>query len=350
MHSTAAVKSLRALAGFGRTGRVPCRAMPSVEATVVIPTKDRWQVLSTSALPSALGQEAVELEVIVVDDGSTDATGRVLEELREPRLRVIRHATPHGVARARNAGIAAARGEWVAFLDDDDIWSPEKLRRQIDAAEARQASYAYSAAAWLDEDRRFLSAFEPPDPEGLAARLLRWNELWAGCSNVVARTEVVRRLGAFDEQLFQLADWDLWIRLACNERASAVDDVLVGYVVHSESMLLTDRRDVFAEFHYLTTKHRELSARIGARPDPAKFWRWVAAGQLRAGRRRTAARTYAHGALVSSEPALLLRALASLSGRTGFTSLRAFSRKVRGDDPAKLPALEPPWIASFRDA
>jgi hypothetical protein len=53
---------------------------------------------------------------------------------------------------------------------------------------------------------------------------------------------------------------------------------------------------------------------------------------------------------VSSEPALLLRALASLSGRTGFTSLRAFSRKVRGDDPAKLPALEPPWIASFRDA
>jgi glycosyltransferase involved in cell wall biosynthesis len=324
--------------------------MPSVEATVVIPTKDRWPVLSTSALPSALGQEAVELEVIVVDDGSTDATGRALEELREPRLRVIRHATPHGVARARNAGIAAARGEWVAFLDDDDIWSPEKLRRQIDAAEARQASFAYSAAAWLDEDRRFLSAFEPPDPDGLPARLLRWNELWAGCSNVIARTEVVRRLGAFDEQLFQLADWDLWIRLACNERASAVDDVLVGYVVHSESMLLTDRRDVFAEFHYLTTKHRELSARIGARPDPAKFWRWVAAGHLRAGRRKTAARTYAHGALVSSEPELLLRALASLSGRTGFTSLRALARKVRGDDAAKLPVHEPPWIASFRDA
>ena len=307
-------------------------------------------MLSTSALPSALGQEAVELEVIVVDDGSTDATSRVLEELQEPRLRVIRHATPRGVAQARNAGIAAARGEWVAFLDDDDIWSPEKLRRQIDAAEARQASFSYSAAAWLDEDKRFLRALAPPEPDGLAVRLLRWNELWAGCSNVVARTDVVRRLGAFDEQLFQLADWDLWIRLASDQRAAAVDDVLVGYVVHSESMLLTDRRDVFAEFDYLTTKHRELSARIGARPDAAKFWRWVAAGHLRAGRQRTAARTYAHGAVATREPALLLRALASLFGSTGFTSLRAPVRKLLGDDPAKLPADEPPWIASFRDA
>ena len=324
--------------------------MPSVEATVVIPTKDRWPVLSTSALPSALRQEALELEVIVVDDGSTDATGRALEELMEPRLRVIRHTTPRGVAQARNAGIAAARGEWVAFLDDDDIWSPEKLRRQIDAAEARQASFSYSAAAWLDEDKRFLRALAPPDPDGLPVRLLRWNELWAGCSNVIVRTDVVRRLGAFDEQLFQLADWDLWIRLARDERASAVDDVLVGYVVHSESMLLTDRRDVFAEFHYLTAKHRELSARIGARPDPAKFSRWVAAGQLRAGRQTTAARTYAHGALVNREPGLLLRAFASLFGRTGFTSLRALARKLRGDDPAKLPADEPRWIASFRDA
>jgi glycosyltransferase involved in cell wall biosynthesis len=323
--------------------------VPSVEATVVIPTKDRWPVLSTSALPSALGQEAVELEVIVVDEGSTDATGAALEEFQEPRLRVIRHASPRGVAQARNAGVAAARGEWVAFLDDDDIWSPEKLRRQIDAAHVRDASFAYSAAAWLDERKRFLNAFAPPDPDGLVVRMLRWNELWAGCSNVVARTDVVRRLGGFDEQLFQLADWDLWIRLACDHRASAVDDVLVGYVVHSESMLLTDRRDVFAEFRYLTAKHRDLSARVGTRPDPGKFWRWVAAGHLRAGRRTTAARTYAHGALVSREPASLLRALASLFGRTSFMSLGTVVRKVRGDDPARLPANEPPWIASFRD-
>jgi glycosyltransferase involved in cell wall biosynthesis len=314
----------------------------------VIPTKDRWRVLSTSALPSALGQERVEVEVVVVDDGSSDGTEAALAELREPRLRVVRHSSPRGVARARNAGVAAARGEWVAFLDDDDIWSPEKLRRQIDAAQARQAAFAYSAAAWVDEDKRFLNVFEPPDPEGLASRLLRWNELWAGSSNVVARTEVVRRLGGFDEQLFQLADWDLWIRLACEHRASAVDQVLIGYVVHSDSMLLTDRRDVFAEFRYLTEKHRDLSARLRTRPDAAKFWRWVAAGHLRAGRRLAAARTYAHGAVVTRDPQSFLRALASLTGPTGFVSMRGVARKLGGDEPARLPVTEPSWIASFR--
>jgi glycosyltransferase involved in cell wall biosynthesis len=324
--------------------------VPSVEATVVIPTKDRWRVLSTSALPSALGQAGVEVEVVVVDEGSSDGTDVALRQLREPRLRVIRHSAPRGVAQARNAGVAAARGEWVAFLDDDDLWSPDKLRRQIDAAQARRAAFAYSAVAWLDEHKRFLSALAPPDPDGLAPRLLRWNEMWAGGSNVIVRTEVVRRLGGFDERLFQLADWDLWIRLACEHAAAAVEDVAVGYVVHSGSMLLTDRRDVFAEFHYLTAKHRDLSARLGTRPDAAKFWRWVAAGHLRAGRRVTAARTYAQGAIITHDPGLFLRALASLTGRTGFRSMRALGRTMRGYEPPRPPAAEPPWIASFRTA
>jgi glycosyltransferase involved in cell wall biosynthesis len=320
-----------------------------MEATVVIPTRNRWSVLSTSALPSARRQESVEHEVIVVDEGSTDETAAELANLDEPRLRVIRHDVAQGVAQARNAGIAAARGEWVAFLDDDDVWAPQKLRRQIDAAARGQASFAYSAAAWLDEHKRFVHALAPPDPEGLDARLLRANDLWAGCSNVVARTDVVRRLGGFDERLFQLSDWDLWIRLAADYRAAAVDEVLVGYVVHPGNMLLTDERNVFAEFRYLAVKHRDVAARVGVYPDPAKFWRWVAAGHLRAGRRGAAARTYAHGAFVSRDPKLLLRAAASLPGASTFAAMRAVARRLRGDDPAKLPpGDEPAWIESFR--
>ena len=317
--------------------------------TVVIPTRNRWPILSTSALPSALAQESVEHEVVVVDDGSSDGTSAGLSSLEEPRLRVVRHESAQGVARARNAGIAAARGTWVAFLDDDDLWAPLKLRSQIDAAVAEKASFAYSAAAWLDEQKRFLHSLAPPDPVGLDVRLLRWNEIWAGCSNVIARTDVIQRLGGFDEHLFQLADWDLWIRLAFDGRAAAVDDVLVGYVLHPQSMLLTDRRDVFAEFRYLTEKHRELEARTGARPDAAKFWRWVAAGHLRAGRREAAARTYVEGARVSRDPRLLLRALAALTGRRGMEAARAIGREVHGDDPAKLPHGEPGWIERYRE-
>jgi glycosyltransferase involved in cell wall biosynthesis len=318
------------------------------EVTVVIPTRNRWRLLSTSALPSALGQEGVEHEVIVVDEGSEDGTESELAGLDEPRLSVIRHDEPLGVAQARNAGIAAARGAWIAFLDDDDLWAPRKLRAQIDAASAGGAVFAYTAAAWLDERRRFLHALAPPPAEHLAERLLRWNEIWAGGSNVLARTDVVRRLGGFDERLFQLADWDLWLRLALAGEAAAIDDVLVGYVVQPESMLLTDRRDVFAEFRHLVDKHRETGERLGAAPDAAKFVRWVAAGHLRAGRRRRAAATYARGAVATRRPGLLPRAAFALVGPRAFGAARAASRALRGDDPAKSADAEPEWLERYR--
>jgi GT2 family glycosyltransferase len=319
-----------------------------LEVSVVIPTRNRWRLLSTSALPSAFAQEAVEHEVIVVDEGSEDATPSELASLDEPRLRVIRHETPHGVAQARNAGIAAARGAWIAFLDDDDLWAPQKLRRQLDAAIRADATFAYAAAAWLDGDRRFLHALAPPSPDGLAARLLRWNEIWAGGSNVLVRADAVRQVGGFDEHLFQLADWDLWIRLALDGAAAAVDDVLVGYVIQPESMLLTDRRDVFAEFRHLVEKHGEASSRLGSRPDAAKFGRWVAAGHLRAGRRREAARTYARTAIATRAPGLMARAVVALLGWRGLEVARAFARRIRGDEPAKLAADEPEWIGRYR--
>jgi glycosyltransferase involved in cell wall biosynthesis len=318
------------------------------DVTVVIPTRNRWRLLSTSALPSALEQQDVEHEVIVVDEGSEDETPTGLASLDEPRLRVIHHESPRGVAQARNAGIEAARGDWIAFLDDDDVWAPWKLRRQVDAAVAAEATFAYTAAAWLDGDRRYVHALLPPPPDGLAVRLLRWNEIWAGGSNVLVRRDVVARVGGFDERLFQLADWDLWIRLALEGRGVALEEVLVGYVIQAESMLLTDRRDVFAEFRYLVEKHRETSARLGSRPDAAKFGRWVAAGHLRAGRRRAAAGTYARTALANRAPGLLARAAVALFGWKALQAARAAAQLIRGNDPAKQIADEPAWIGRYR--
>src|SRR5215218_5096689 len=98
------------------------------DVTVVIPTMDRWRLLSERALHSALTQEQVDLEVVVVDDSATDETAIGIAGLNDERVRVIRHEQPQGLQRARNVGIAAARGDWVAFLDDDDVWAPWKLR------------------------------------------------------------------------------------------------------------------------------------------------------------------------------------------------------------------------------
>ena len=103
--------------------------------TAVIPTRGRPELLA-SAIRSALRQTWLNMEVIVVVDGPDAATGEYLETLTDPRLRVVFLAERRGGADARNAGVRAARGEWIAFLDDDDEWLPEKIERQMLAAQA----------------------------------------------------------------------------------------------------------------------------------------------------------------------------------------------------------------------
>jgi hypothetical protein len=100
---------------------------------VVIPSRDRWPFLRT-AVASALAQAEVDVRVVVVDDGSTDATPAELRAVRDPRMRVIRLERTEGVSRARNAGLAHVDAPWVAFLDDDDVWAPRHLSAMLAAA------------------------------------------------------------------------------------------------------------------------------------------------------------------------------------------------------------------------
>jgi len=318
-----------------------------VDVSVVIPTRSRWRLLSTAALPSALEQQDVEHEVIVVDDGSDDETRDRLAAIDDPRLRVVHHDAPLGVARARNAGIEAARGRWVSFLDDDDIWAPQKLRAELDAAESADAVFAYAGGAALDATRRFLFAVAPPDPGTVRRELLSWNVIWCGCSNVLARTDVVQDLRGFDESLFQLADWDLWIRLALAGRAAATPEVLVGYVIHQENMLLVDRRDVFPEMDYLADKHRAAGTAQGVAFDRALFARWVARGHRLAGRRRAAARTYLESAWRNGDLGAIPRALGSLAPGSLVELSRRLAATERRSPLKTMAAPEPEWIARF---
>lgn len=316
------------------------------EVTVVVPTRDRWPLVASTALKAALGQEEIELEVVVVDDGSAEKAPAHLSGLDDQRVRLVRHARPKGVAAARNAGIREAQGDWVAFLDDDDVWAPHKLRRQLDAARACDAGFAYAGAVWVDSDWRLVQGHAPPDAKTLPSALLRWNVIWGGGSNVVARTDLLRSLRGFDETLFQLADWDLWIRLALADSAVALDDVLVALVMHPQSMLLVDRRDVFAEFALLENKHREAAKQFGVRPDAAAFARWVAGGHLRAGRRLAAARAYVRG---TASPGNLVRAVGALVS----PSLLASASGLRTVVPGALPegqrvAERPDWLDLYR--
>jgi hypothetical protein len=236
----------------------------------------------------------------------------------------------------------------VSLLDDDDLWAPRKLRAQVDSAETAGAVFAYSAGGGLDASRRFLFAVPPPDPATVTKALLQWNVIWCGCSNVLARSDVVRALGGFDEQLVQLADWDLWIRLALAGGAAATTEVLVGYVMHDESMLLTDRREVFPEMDRLVEKHGDAARERGVELDQALFARWVARGHRRAGRRTQAARTFLLGARRHGDVGALPRALGSFAPER----LVDVSRRIGGVErrsalkTQRVP--EPNWIARFR--
>jgi glycosyltransferase involved in cell wall biosynthesis len=286
------------------------------EVSVVIPTRNRWPFLSMT-LAGALCQEDVDLEVIVVDDASTDETWPRLAEIQDRRLRRIRHDGKKGVARARNTAMAAARGEWLAFLDDDDFWSPRKLRTQLDTAAARGASFVYAAAVIVDEQRGdIVPDVPPPDPSDLPRALLVRNVIPSPGSNVMARTELVRRLGGFDEGA-GFEDWDLCIRLSAAAPGASCPAVLVGYRWHSGNRALGDRRDLMTDLEYLAEKHHPLCVRCGAEFDRLEFSRYVGSTYRRAGRRSEAALAYWRGAWRYRNLSNAVRAAAALFGDWG---------------------------------
>lgn len=213
--------------------------MSAPAVTVVIPTHGRRARLPIT-LGTALGQRDVDHEVVVVDDGSSDGTAAYLSAHPDPRVRVVRHDSPRGLAEARNAGIAAARGEWVAFLDDDDLWAPDKLASQLRGlAGSPGARWSAVGCIIVDDSLGILRAAHPPTTGELRGRFRASNVIPAGGSGVLASRALVEDVGAFDDRFTFVEDLDLWIRLADRSPIASVDRPLVAYVVHGGNLSLT---------------------------------------------------------------------------------------------------------------
>jgi glycosyltransferase involved in cell wall biosynthesis len=311
------------------------------QVTVVIPTRDRWPTV-TRAVACAVHQQGVDVEVIVVDDGSRDQTIDGLAQVNDERLRVLHLPDSEGGAHARNVGIKEARGAWVAFLDDDDVWSPHKLRLQLEMAHAVEAGFVYARAVHVRYPGIVARAAALPPPGNLAQRLLVGNEIPAGASNVLVRTDLVRELGGFDERLDHLTDWDLWIRLAHAASAGACDEVLVGYVDHAQNRYKHAGDVVGAEFDYLVDKHRAASEAAAVEFDRARFARGTALGHLRVGRRVAASRVYLRSALTDRSLGNATRAAGALLGE-------AFRDRV-ARDTRRRPTCELDWLAGVWDS
>jgi glycosyltransferase involved in cell wall biosynthesis len=313
----------------------------NADVSVVVPTKNRWHVLPR-AVSSALAQVDVRVEVIVVDDGSATHAPAGLPGSSDGRLRLLRHERSRGQASARNTGIAAARAEWVAFLDDDDLWAPHKLRTQIAAARAAGAVFSYTGVLLVDSAMRPVEAIAPPDPEGLLSVVLRSNRIPGGASTVIALTDVVRAVGCWDEHLSVLSDWELWIRLAQAGRAAAVDEPVMAYLQHAGVSTRTSWPEVRAQMDYISQKHSDVLARYRTDLDRAS-WRWYLAWlQGRSGARGAAARGYVSAAA---------RYLRQGNRRVGLLSLKDAGAVLAGRTRTLTggrTTLDPAWLRVYR--
>lgn len=242
--------------------------------TVVIPSKDRPELVRRAML-TALEQEHVDLEVIVVDDGSRVP---VVAASQDERLQIIRHDQAQGVAAARNRGLRDARGRYVAFLDDDDLWAPSKLAAQLAEMERTGARWSYTGTVVLNEQlhERWRAM---PNPGYRTIKELRDTNAVGSPSSVVAETDLVREAGGFDGRFSTFADWDLWLRMGDAALPIAVQEFLTGYVTHDGSMHRQALREVVGELRALRTVHAH-------RGRLARFdlWQWISHGQRDSGR------------------------------------------------------------------
>jgi len=244
-----------------------------------VPTRNRSALLSMT-LGSVLRQQQVELEVIVIDEGSTDDTAALLATLNDARVRVIHHDRPRGVSAARNSGAAEAHGDWLAFVDDDDLWAPDKLARQIHAAQTAGRDWAYAGSVNISDRGHVVYGRPPLSPEEVVAALPRYNAIPGGGSNVVVRRTTWMLVGPFNTRLRNTEDWEMWIRLAKHGLPACVSSPLVGYRVHDSNSSL-DIAEIVRGTKLIEALHHTTA-------DWGRLHRWLAESCVRSGQRRDA--------------------------------------------------------------
>ena len=174
----------------------------------------------------------------MVDDASRDNTAEVVQAFNDKRIRYIRHETNKREAGARNTGVQNSKGEYIAFLDDDDEWLPEKLQRQVDLLDSSPPVVGAVYTGFLRIDRATGKKL-CSDSTSKARKIFRdmFIENWVGTpSTVLLRKECFEKVGLFDESIPFGLDWDMWIRISKEFQFEYITEPLVNYYVHNAKL------------------------------------------------------------------------------------------------------------------
>jgi len=203
--------------------------------SVIIPTFNRKEKVC-SAIESVLNQTNRSFELVVVDDGSTDATAEFLTKEYQDQLTIVT-TSRQGVSAARNIGVSMSTGDWIAFLDSDDIWHPDKLKRQIEFHQQQPAILiSQTQEIWIRKGKRVNPRKKHQKPDGdifLPSLLL----CTISPSSVIMTRELFNQFGGFDVNMPACEDYDLWLRITAKHSIGLLNEnLLTKYGGHSDQL------------------------------------------------------------------------------------------------------------------
>ncbi|MEH2170367.1 MAG: glycosyltransferase [Nostoc sp.] len=208
---------------------------PIPKISVIIPTYNNEKTIKYT-IQSVLNQTFTDLELIVINDGSEDSTLEVVTKIQDSRIKVFSYSNAGGNI-SRNRGLHHAVGEFVSFLDADDLWTPDKLQSQLKALQENiTAKVAYSWTDYIDENGQFLLSGKRINVNGNGYEKLLLNNFLENGSNPLISKKALITLGGFDESLSAAQDWDMWLRLASNFDFICVPSVQILYRISANSV------------------------------------------------------------------------------------------------------------------
>jgi glycosyltransferase involved in cell wall biosynthesis len=220
----------------------------NILVSVVIPTYNREYIIS-EAINSVLNQTYQNFEILVVDDGSTDKTKEVVENIKDPRIRYICQHNA-GPSAARNNGIRNAKGDWIAFLDSDDIWLPEKLGKQIEVINSSDDRLGivtcWSLNCYYKNNlpvEEVNISIATNSQEFIRGLILDPSSVITGTNTIIIRKTSFEKVGLFNEDVRAYEDWDVWFRVATNYDFKCVNEVLAHNRTTNGSLSLSTNLD-----------------------------------------------------------------------------------------------------------